>query len=93
MKLYRIYQHTNNKYDTYDSAVVVADSEEKARAIQPDGSPEPTPNREEYKKKKEEWGSWYMDWAPLEDVGVQLLGEATEAFTEPAVITASYNAG
>ena len=33
-KLYKIWQERNNEYDTYDSAVVCATSEEEARHIE-----------------------------------------------------------
>jgi hypothetical protein len=32
-KLYKIWQNTNNEYDTYDSAIVCAETEEEARNI------------------------------------------------------------
>ena len=35
MKLYLISQSTNNDWDTYDSAVVAANSEDEARLISP----------------------------------------------------------
>lgn len=35
MKLYKLSQSINNRYDTYDSAIVCADSKEDARAIHP----------------------------------------------------------
>lgn len=38
MHLYLISQQTNNGYDTYDSAVVAAESEEAARSIHPGNS-------------------------------------------------------
>ena len=38
LKLYRISQAVNTEYDTYDSAVVVAENEEDARRIHPDGT-------------------------------------------------------
>lgn len=37
MKLYLISQTRNNDYDTYDSAVVAAESEKEAAAIHPSG--------------------------------------------------------
>ena len=37
LKLYRISQAVNTEYDTYDSAVVVAESEDAAMEIHPDG--------------------------------------------------------
>ena len=36
MKLFRISQEVNRGYDTYDSAVVCAESEEEARSMTPD---------------------------------------------------------
>jgi hypothetical protein len=39
MKLFKIYQRINTGYDTFDSAVVVANSAEEAQKIHPcDGS-------------------------------------------------------
>ena len=38
MKLFKIYQNTNNGYSTYDSAVVVANSAEEAQKIHPNDS-------------------------------------------------------
>jgi len=38
MKLYHLYQNVNNNYDTYDSAIVAANSEEEARNM-PVGDP------------------------------------------------------
>jgi len=38
MKLYLISQKVNNGYDTYDSAVVAAESEEAARSMRPSES-------------------------------------------------------
>jgi hypothetical protein len=35
MNIYRLSQTVNNDYDTYDSAVVVAESEEAARETKP----------------------------------------------------------
>tara|TARA_R100000935_G_C2742150_1_gene126288 strand:- start:272 stop:550 length:279 start_codon:yes stop_codon:yes gene_type:complete len=37
MKLFKIYQNINEGYDTYDSAVVVANSAEEAQKIHPNG--------------------------------------------------------
>ncbi len=92
MKLWLISQSVNSGYDTYDSAVVAAMTEEEAKVISPS---------EFYK-----WlnGSWYFEtisgflpsengsWADPKDVSVELLGEALET-TEAGVICASFNAG
>ena len=37
MKLFKIYQDINTDYDTFDSAVVVANSAEEAQNIHPSG--------------------------------------------------------
>lgn len=77
MKLWRIYQDVVNGYDTYDSAVVAAETEQQARETPP----------AEYL----EWGNG--SWAPSpKNVGVQYLGEAAQNI-EAGVICASFNAG
>lgn len=86
MKLYRISQSENNDYDTYDSAVVAAESAEDAIRIHPSS----------YEKER-----WWEDeerlrwngWAPrLVDVVAEYVGEAKEGMAR-GVIVASFNAG
>ena len=81
MKLYLISQSENGGYDTYDSAVVVAESEERARMMHPsDGKIYP-------------WPSWSNAWATKpENISVDYLGEAKEPSAE-CVVIASFNAG
>ena len=82
MNIYKISQSENNGYDTFDSAIVAAESEEKARLINPDG--------EWYYNQKEKY---YTAWAyKPEQVTVQFLGVAKEG-TESGIILASFNAG
>jgi hypothetical protein len=81
MKLWHISQTVNRDYDTYDSAVVAAETEEAARMTHPNGNIEwggtvPT------------WGSW----AAAKYVTVEYLGEAREGHP-PGVVCASFNAG
>lgn len=78
MKLYKISQSDNNGYDTYDSAIVVASSEEEAKSIHPGG--------------REEWDYRYKTWAnsPV-SVAVEYIGEAKEGLT--GIICSSFNAG
>jgi hypothetical protein len=85
MKIYKISQSINNDYDTYDSAIVYAESEEDARGIHPDGTTDPN--------------SWIpypelnYDWVDLpEHIKVEYIGEAPH-ITEKSVILASFNAG
>lgn len=81
MNIYRISQEFNCDYDTYDSAVVIAESERHARMTRPGGAP----------------GDWdgvmvkYDSWCGCGDVKVELIG-TTDA-TERRVVCASYNAG
>jgi len=82
MKLWLISQNTNNGYDTYDSAVVAAETEEAAKMMHPsngkDIKPEPR---------------WAQEWADKpEQVTCEYIGEAKDG-TQKHVICASYNAG
>lgn len=82
MKLWLISQDINNGYDTFDSAVVVAETEEAARKIHPYDASE--------KGKSEFWRN--LTWTTeLHRVKVQYLGEATDGL--PLVVCASFNAG
>jgi hypothetical protein len=77
VKLWLISQTTNNDYDTYDSAVVCAETEEAARGIHPSGSG---------------WEYSSGSWVSEDKVTVRLIGEATEDIP-PGVVLASFNAG
>lgn len=79
MKLWLISQTENDGYDTYDSAVVAAESEEDARSIHPGRS---------------EWGERHGDtWASKpENVKAELIGEAKPGLAA-GVWCASFNAG
>ena len=84
--LYLIFQHVNDDYDTFDSAVVCARDEVSARLIHPRGI----------------WGTypanWHLDedapgeWTRVCNVNVRYLGHAAPGI-EPGVICASFNAG
>ena len=82
MNIYKISQSENNGYDTFDFAIVAAESEEEARLINPDG------------KWYEDQGEYkYTAWAfKPEQVEVEYLGIAKEG-TEVGIILASFNAG
>lgn len=81
MPLYRISQHENNDYDTYDSAVVCAPNEDHARNMNPtDGTPI-------------HWSTPSSLWCSQPDaVIVEFLGEAADAVRH-GIICASFNAG
>lgn len=81
MKLWKISQDVNIGYDTYDSAVVAAETMEEAKTIHPNGHGEPLKVRE------------YSTWVgTAEEVDCEYLGEAKEG-TITEVICASFNAG
>ncbi len=83
MKLFLISQIKNNDYDTFDSAVVAADSEEIARQMNPyDGNP--------WTAKESEWTHDY--WCDPLFVKVEYIGEASLGVKQ-GVICASFNAG
>jgi len=86
MNLYLLTQHTNGGYDTYDSCVVAATSEEEARQMRPSGETYTEFISCPYNKGRE----W--DWAHPDAVTVTLLGIATPG-TSSQVICASFNAG
>lgn len=80
LNLYLLSQTVNNGYDTYDSCVVAAPSEEEARTIRP--------------SSHSEWGDERAhSWARFpEEVKVTLIGLAEENVPE-GVVLASFNAG
>jgi len=79
MNIYRISQNVNNDYDTYDSAIVCANTEDEARWIHPSG--------DKWDGKRGHYGSW----CDVEDVCVELIG--TSCDNSHGVILASFNAG
>jgi hypothetical protein len=85
MKLFKISQNVNNDYDTFDSAVVVADSTEMAQRMHPryDETAGVVPDGHDM------WA--YDEWARPEFVSVEYLGETS--VTMPSIVCASYNAG
>jgi hypothetical protein len=93
MNLYLLTQLENNDYDTYDSCVVAANSEEEARLIHPRY---PTVI---YKKEVNNWYDTYWkciessDWAAPNKVEVTLIGIASDNINSIKVILSSYNAG
>jgi len=79
MKLYLISQTVNNCYDTYDSAVVRANTPDEARMIHPGGSPWDGKGRE------------YGLWCNSKDVNVECIGESKHKII--GVVLTSFNAG
>ena len=81
MKLWLISQNINDDYDTYDSAVVAAETEDAARDIHPRG---------EWPETKYD-GAW-VSWDKRHLVNVEELGDGGPHW-RPGVILASFNAG
>ena len=81
MKIFKIWQTENNDYDTYDSAVVVAEDENAAKLIHPCGSGEEI-----------DWDRLYSPWCSSPDkVEVEYIGETH--IDKQCVICSSFNAG
>ena len=84
MKLWLISQSMAVGYDTYDSAVVAAETEQAAKETYPSGYvPDGWP---------EVYNDSYPDWAKPEYVKAECIGDATPG-TPAGVICSSFNAG
>jgi len=82
MKLYKLSQDENDFYDTYDSVVVAAETEEEAKFIHPE-------------ETIIDWGGIdgrLESWCNVDHVKVEYIGEA-KGGTEKGVILGSFNAG
>lgn len=84
MNLYLISQTAVGGYDTFDSAVVAAETDDAARKTNPCQYTEA-----EWWLKPDKFPVWATK---LEDVSVKLIGTATPG-TPAGVICASFNAG
>ena len=83
MKIYLLEQSLNQNWDTYDSIVVIAESEDKARLINPYND---NWEREDYNYK-----SW-VSKSDTDKIKVTELGVANKD-EKPRVVLASFNAG
>ena len=92
--IYKLSQDTNNGYDTYDSAIVVADNEEDAKMIAPDEHHIMLDNHKWFHKygTGDLVSSDYDEWADYKDIKVELIGVADDR-TEKGLILGSFNAG
>lgn len=92
-KLYLIWQEVNNNYDTYNEAIVCANSEDDARNIDPGC---------QYNWRN---NSWHLDWEDgtsfqrendhwcnPKDVKVKEIGVANDSL-ELGAVCSSFNAG
>lgn len=80
MKIYRLSQSQNNGYDTYSDCVVIAENEQDAKTIDPNGG--------DFKENEE-----YCDWADTyQDINVEEIGIANDD-QQRGVVCASFHAG
>ena len=98
MNIYLVSQSISNGYDTYDSMVVAAESEEDARTIHPSDFVTHVSgdkwmgtyyhSGEEYAIGRDEW----PEYSQREEFDVSLIG-AADIDVERGPICTSYNAG
>lgn len=97
MNIYLLEQSVATGYDTYDSCVVIAESEDAARNINPssfathvkDGKWMGTYTKGgEYEYESDCW----VTYGQIDQIKVTLIGVALEG-KEPGVVCASFNAG
>ncbi len=81
MNLYLLTQDVNDDWDTYQGAVVAAESEDEARNIHPSGNLD-----------EKAWNPRRQDWCRREQVQVEYIGVAKEG-TERGVILTDYKSG
>lgn len=95
MNIYLIWQNENNNYDTFDSAVVIAENEYEARCTHPNPEYKFIDNElyficEDGTIKKENYSYGWVD-NPFK-VEVELIGSASKG-AKPRVVCTSFNAG
>lgn len=91
MNLYLLSQKENDNYDTYDSVVVAANTEDEARLIHPDCNT--NLSFPPLRSSEECWEDEFSRWCSAPNkVNVQLMGIAVEG-TKSGIILASFNAG
>ena len=93
MKLWLLRQEQREGYDTYDSAIVAAETEDQARRIHPSDSYEYSEAKKCFGYKDSSWNFNDDSWAKdIELITVSEIGEANPDL--PAgVVLASFNAG
>lgn len=82
MNLYRVWQDVNIGYDTFDSMVVIAESEDIAKSVHP-------LLRLDWDGKSDKVSAW----CDKEYVKVELVGRALDGAKSGAIICSSFNAG
>lgn len=98
MKLWVISQTANDGYDTYDSAVVAAETEDDAKLIHPNGGLVWGGHTDYAGENFTGWGRSgdycrvSSGWTDPESVSARYIGEAAPG-TKRGVILGSFNAG
>lgn len=90
MNLYTIYQDTNNGYDTYDTALVAAETEEEAKRIDPSDC-------HVWSDEEESWiyegrVDNHDSWVTVDKVSAEYMGKAKDDLRS-GLIFSSFNAG
>lgn len=93
--LYKLTQIVNQEYDTYNSCIVAADSEQQARLIHPSQRGEIVVIDGVWHRKldSERTYEYNSDWANPADIQVELIGTAAEHIQPGTVILTSFIAG
>jgi hypothetical protein len=97
MKLWLISQSVNNDWDSFDSAVVAAETEQEARFIHP----EHYPSHDKIRWNGSKW-FWYLNdgrvldyrsgsWTSPDNVSVEFLADGYDG--PSGTVLASFNAG
>lgn len=87
LNIYLISQNINDNYDSYEAAVVVAETEEEARNTNPSNG---QPNDNEFNSEEHKYEN-YDNWVKTEFVKAEKIG--TTRIRSKGVILASDNAG
>ena len=97
MKIYLLSQDFVSGYDTYDSAIVIAENEDEARKIHPNEYVTHVTNEQwmgtysgggEYKNEPDDW----VKYSDIDKISVKYIGEASKE-QQKGLVLASFNAG
>lgn len=95
MNIYKLSQTINDDYETYDSCIVIAENEEEAIKIHPNGRQNWDARGRKLENSYFVYGNFDInDWVEIEDIKVELIGIADKSLnTDIEVVCASFNAG
>ena len=95
MNIYKLSQTINDDYETFDSCVVIAENEEEAIKIHPNGRQNWDTRGQVIEDSYCKYENFNInDWAEMEDIKVELIGIADKSLdTEIKVVCSSFNAG